>query len=236
MGMNTKIKWNDGEAYELAITQWLVKTLHENRIKETHFGRQAGLGKSETDARTFRKLKEGKRHWSMVDLCKLAGFFGLKPSEVLNQVESFYEKEGVVIPGRTVERVIELGFSQEKHLPILISTWRKKGKSFFFLDCDPDWKKVAAGVIPRIIGMSSKQIFPRYPEVTISFENAWNRKGEDRIEIEYTTKIKTARKDSNPDEDRLLRVNSKFVPPDFIVVYVDDITDVVDRTQTESRN
>lgn len=235
--MNSKIKWNDAEAYELAITQWLLKTLRENRIKETHFGRQAGLGKRETDARTFRKLKEGKRHWSLVDICKLAGFFGIKPSEVLSRVETFYEKEGVVIPGRTVERIIELGFTQEKHPPTLISTWRKKGKNFFFLDCDPDWKKVAAGILPRIVGMSSKQIFPRYPEVTVSFESAWNRKGEDRIEIEYTTKVKAANPAEKTDEDhRLLRVNSKFVPPDFIVVYVDDITDLVGKTQNESRN
>ena len=109
--MKHKINWNDNETYELAITQWLVKYLRENNIKETHFSRDAGLGKSETDARTFRKLKEGKRHWSITDLCKLAGYFNLTPSEVLGRIESFYKTEGVVIPGKTVERIIELGFT-----------------------------------------------------------------------------------------------------------------------------
>ena len=89
--MTKQIHWSDAEAYELAITQWLVKTLRESDIKETHFSREAGLGKGEMDARTFRKLKEGKRHWSMIDLCKLAGYFDIKPSEILSKVELFYQ-------------------------------------------------------------------------------------------------------------------------------------------------
>ncbi len=221
--MNSKIKWNDSETYEIAITQWLVKTLQEKEVKETHFSREAGLGKRETDARTFRKLKEGKRHWSIIDLCKLAGYFGLRPSVVLSQVESFFENEGIVIPGKTVEKVIELGFS-EKDSSTLISTWKKKGKGFFFLDCDPSWKKEASEIIPRIIGMNSKQIFPYHPEITESFQKAWDRKGEDKIEIEYGKNVKIKTDSKTGTKLRFLGINSKFVPPDFIVVYVDDMS------------
>ncbi len=222
--MKTEIKWNNSEGYELAITQWLVKYLKDNNIMETHFSRDAGLGKNETDARTFRKLKEGNRHWSIVDICKLAGYFDIKPSEILDQVEAFYAQEGIVIPGKTVERIIELGFNQEKDPPTLISTWQKKGRSFVFLDCDPDWKKVAAHVFPRLVGMNSKQIFPYLPEVTDSFGRAWKLKGEDKIEIEYTPLSWKSDKEAKAiANNHLLRVNSKFVPPDFIVVYVDDI-------------
>ena len=222
--MDSTVKWKDSEAYELAITQWLVKTLQEREIKETHFSRDAGLGRNDTDARTFRKIKEGNRHWSIVDLCKLAGYFGLKPSDVLSRVETFYEKEGVVIPGKTVERIIELGFSKKENTPTLISTWQKKGKGFYFLDCDPSWKKEATGIIPRIIGMTSKQIFPYHPEITASFQKAWANKGENAIELEYSGKKKKKKQGSKTDKLRILRVNSKFVPPDFIVVYVDDIS------------
>ena len=221
--MKSKTNWNNSEAYELAITQWLIKHLRERNIRETHFSRDAGLGRSETDARTFRKLKEGNRHWSVVDLCKLASYFGLKPSEVLEKVEDFYTTEGVVIPGKTVERIIELGFNQEKNPPTLISTWQKKGRNFVFLDCDPDWKKVAADVFPRIVGMSSKQIFPYLPEVTDSFTRAWQYKGEDKIKIEYTPKVgKELETGKNHSPVHLLEINSKFVPPNFVVAYVDD--------------
>ncbi len=223
--MKTKIKWNHSDEYEMAIIQWLVKYLKEKEIKETHFSRDAGLGKSDTDARTFRKLKEGNRHWSIIDICKLANYFDESPSAILSRVEDFYEKEGIVIPGKTVERLLELGFTQDKNPPTLISTWQKKGKSFFFMDCDPDWKKVAASVIQRIVGMNSKQIFPYYPEVTESFERAWKLKGEDKITIEYQSKSNIEKKllKSN-DEKRMLMLNAKFVPPNYVVAYVDDIT------------
>ncbi len=221
--MKTKIKWNHSEEYELAITQWLVKFLKEKDIKETHFSRDAGLGKSDTDARTFRKLKEGKRHWSIVDICKLAGYFNESPSSILARVEDFYQNEGIVIPGKTVERFLDLGFSQRKDPPTLISTWQKKGKSFVFMDCDPDWKKVANNVIQRIVGMNSKQIFPYLPEVTESFERAWDLKGEDLISIEYISKLKPEKRQLKPDQDkRMLVINSKFVPPNYLVAYVDD--------------
>ncbi|MBU2513594.1 hypothetical protein KJ966_19810 [bacterium] len=225
--MKSKIKWNHSDEYELAITQWLIKYLKEKDIKETHFSRDAGLGKSDTDARTFRKLKEGNRHWSIIDICKLANYFDESPSVILSRVEEFYENEGIVIPGKTVERILDLGFNQDKNPPTLISTWQKKGKSFIFMDCDPDWKKVATNVIQRIVGMNSKQIFPYYPEVTESFERAWKLKGEDKISIEYQTKsnIEKALLKSD-DEQRMLRINSKFVPPDYVVAYVDDITEL----------
>lgn len=223
--METNIDYSSGDAFEIAITQWLIRVLRENDIKETHFSREAGLGKNETDARTFRKIKEGNRHWSIIDLCKLAGYFNRKPSEILANVERFIETEGIVIPGKTVERIIELGFSNTKTASPLISTWQRKGRSFVFMDCDPDWKKASSNVIQRVVGMTSKQIFPYYPEVTESFEQAWKLKGEDRITIEYQTKkTPTQQAARSLDGKRLLSVNSKFVPPNFVVAYVEDLT------------
>ncbi len=219
--MKSEINWNSGDFYELAITQWLIRHLRENGIKETHFSREAGLGRNETDARTFRKIKEGKRHWSMIDLCKLAGYLDIRPSDVLARVEAFVEAEGIVIPGKTVERIIELGFSVVES-PTLISTWQRKGKSFIFLDCDPDWKKASSDMIQRVTGMTSKQIFPHNPEVTDSFEQAWKLKGENKITVEYGRPVETRpEKDGSPEKAMLLTVNSRFVPPNFIVAYTE---------------
>lgn len=207
------MEWNNGDAYEIAITQWLVRHLRDHDIRETHFSRDAGLGRMEKDARTFRKIKEGKRHWSMIDLCKLAGYFNVRPSEILARVEAFAETEGIVIPGKTVERIIELGFSLVES-PTLISTWQRKGKSFVFLDCDPEWKIASSNLIQRVIGMSSKQIFPHNPEITEAFENVWQMKGECRISAQYGRTGETA---------LMLTVNARFVPPNFIVAYTEKI-------------
>ncbi len=223
-----KIKWSNSEEYEIAMTQWIVKHLRENGIKETHFSREAGLGKNETDARTFRKIKEGKRHWSIVDLCKLAGYFGEKPSAILAKIEKHYETEGIIVPGKTAEQIISLGLLQENKSATLISSWKKKGKSFIFENCDPDWKKVAKGEISRIIGMTAKEIFPDYYEIIPSFERAWKTRGGDTIEIWYKTKSSLEKRLLDSEsiaEKRLLSIHSVFVPPDGIVVYVEDITE-----------
>lgn len=220
--MKTEIKWKDSETYEVAITQWLIKYLKDNDIKETHFSRDAGLGKNDTDARTFRKLKAGNRHWSMVDICKLAGYFNVKPSAILARVEQFYEKAGIVIPGKTVEKIIEIGLAENSSAPSLISTWVKKGKSFYFLDCDPKWKSAAPELLQRVMDMTSKQIFPFYPEITSSFGRAWKNKGEDTIQVEYKTSNQKSSKNPSAGK-RLLSINSKFVPPNFVVAYVNEI-------------
>ncbi len=230
-GMESKLKWNS-EEYELAITQWVVKTLKELGIKETRFSRDACLGKSETDARTFRKIKQGKRHWSMADLCKLATYFEESPSSVLKKIEKLYKTEGIALPGRTAEKIISMGLNQNKDSPTLISTWQKKGKLFILTDCDPEWKKSAQGEINLIIGMSSKEIFSEYPEITTTLESAWRKKGGEAIKLWYTLKTRLVKKVLLSDKDKkFISLNAIFVPPDSIVAYAKDVTfnDKVDK-------
>ena len=224
--MEKQPEYLDGDAYEMAMTQWLVKHLRENDIRETHFSRDAGLGKSETDARTFRKLKEGKRHWSMVDLCKVSAYFNETPSAILSKVERFYREEGIVHPGKAGERIMGLGLAGEINTTHLISTWKKKGRAFFLKDCDPEWKKVTDGEINKLIGRTSKEIFPAYPEVTAALSKAWKEQNNVSMTLWYDIKTSLARKilQSEPRK-RLLAVNATFVPPDSIVAYVKDITE-----------
>ncbi len=220
----SKIKW-DSEEYEIAITQWIVKRLKTLKIKETHFSRNAGLGKNETDARTFRKIKEGKRRWSIVDLCKISSFFNENPSSLLSRVEKFYKTEGILIPGKTAVNIFGMGLLQNKESLTLISTWEKKGKNFILKDCDPDWKKSTNGKFAAIIGLTSKEIFPGHPEVTKAFESAWEKRAEERATICYEVKTSLEKKIFQSNEaKRTLLFNVLFVPADTVVVYAKDIT------------
>ena len=128
----------------------------------------------------------------------------------------------LVIPGKTVERIIDLGFSMVSS-PTLISTWQKKGKAFVFLDCICTGK-ASTNMIQRVVGMTSKQIFPR-PEVTDSFEQAWKRRG-NKITVKYGHLDDSEKKTGF---EGFLTMNSRFVPPDFIVVYVEEASDTANR-------
>ncbi len=215
-------KWVPDD-YETAITQWIIKMLKEKGIKETHFSRDAGLGKSETDARTFRKIKQGKRHWSIVDLCKVASYFNIDPSLVLSKVEKFYKTQGIVRPGETAEKIIGLGFSQNTESPVLISTWQKKGKTLVLTDCDPEWKKSTRGEFAMIIGMTSREIFPAYPEVTNTLQKALKNQGEASTTVLYRLKTGFEKKILQDDVDeKLVSLKATFVPPDLVVAYTKD--------------
>lgn len=195
-------------------------------IKETHFSRNAGLGKSETDARTFRKIKEGKRRWSMVDLCKIAGFFGETPASVLEKVETFFQAEGIVRTGITAEKIFSMGFAGKKKGEPLISTWQKTGKNYELIDCDPGWKKSTGGEFSMIIGMNSRDIFQPYPEVTKLLEDAWKTRGVSTLHVWYGRQKKTslATGESEITKKWLIAVEAIFAPPDFVVAYVKDVT------------
>jgi hypothetical protein len=223
--MAAKIKWNDSDAYETAITQWIVRHLKEKGVRETHFSREAGLGRSETDARTFRKLKEGKRHWTVVDLCKVAAYFGASPSGILSKVERFYRSEGIVQPDRIAEQMLNLGVERSTGVSPLISTWQKKGRSFVLVDCDEAWKKAAKGELNRVIGLTSKEVFAPYPKVQRLFDRVWKHRQREATEIWYQIKTSLEKKVFLTDsERRLFSINLTYVPPNLIVVYAEDIT------------
>ena len=93
------------------------------------------------------------------------------------------------------------------------------------MDCDPEWKKVTNGEISKLIGMTSKEIFPAYPAVTAALSKAWKDQNNVSMTLWYDIKTILAQKilQSEPRK-RLLAVNATFVPPDSIVAYVNDIT------------
>jgi len=233
--MTEKINWNDSEAYETAITQWIIRHLKERGVRETHFSREAGLGRSEKDARTFRKLKEGNRHWTVVDLCKVATYFGDTPSAVLAKVERFYREEGIVRTGEIAEKMLGLGLPRQTRMAPLISTWRKRGRIFVLVDCDAQWKKAARGELSRVIGLTSRQIFASYPKVTHLFERVWKTRQREITEIWYQIETSLEKRVLQTDSDRrLFSISLSFVPPDLLVMYAEDVTAGQDRPVGEA--
>jgi len=220
------MKWN-GPDYERGITRWLVSYLKRQDIKETHFSREAGLGKGGSDARTFRKIKAGDRHWSLIDLCKVAAYFDKTPSAIMAEVECFCQAEGALYPSRTAAKVIDMGLAGAENESILISTWRQSGSDFVLVDCDAQWKRVAKGEIRWLIGLRSREIFDAYPEVSRTLQRAWKTRQQAATQFWYRPVTKLAQKVLCTKSNRkYLSATAVFVPPDMVVVYTQDLTDV----------
>jgi hypothetical protein len=220
------MKWN-GSDYERGMTRWLVRYLKKQDIRETHFSREAGLGKGGSGARTFRKIKAGDRHWSLIDLCKVAAYFDKTPSEIMAEVERFFQAEGLLHPSRTVAKIIDMGLAGTDREPILISTWRQSGTDFVLVDCDAEWKRCAKGEIRWFIGLGSREIFEAYPEVSKTLQRAWQTRQQASTQFWYRPITELARKVlCTNSAKRYLSATAVFVPPDMVVTYTRDLTDV----------
>ena len=217
--------WNS-LTYEAAITQWLIDELKKRAILETRFSRDAGLGKSETDARTFRKIKEGKRHWSVVDLIKIANYFNEDPSKLMEQVEAYYQANDVQPALRTARRIMGESLTRIDTEVQLISTWRRQNDDVVLVDCDANWRKITRGDISLLIGLPSARIFPDYPEVTSALNQAWESRGQNVLEFWYQLKTPLDHQLLESDApSRFLHLRALYAPAEYVVVYVTDITD-----------
>jgi len=220
------MKWN-GPDYERGMTRWLVRYLKEQDIRETRFSREAGLGKGGSAARTFRKIKAGERHWSLIDLCKVAACFDKSPSAVMAEVERFCQAEGLLHPSRTAAKVIGMGLAGVENTPILVSTWRRLGTDFVLLDCDAAWKKAANDEIRWLIGLGSREIFEAYPQVSKTLERAWRNRHQASTAFWYHPTTSLARKVLGTAGGRkYLSATAVFVPPDMVVTHTRDLTEM----------
>lgn len=211
-------KFTNSQDYETALTQWIVRQLADQGVPEARFSREAGLGKSETDGRTFRKIKQGKRHWSITDLCKIASWFNEPPSAILEKAEAFYQQEGILKP-ESLEKLMMRGASEGAPL---ISTWQKKGKQFILTEADPAWKKAAADDFSVLMGKTSQEIFRKYPAVTMVLEEAVKKTGQAETIVTYNLKSAMDKKllpAENGTNCLVFRLNAVFVPPASIVLY-----------------
>ena len=219
------MRWS-GPDYERVMTRWLVRHLKREGVRETHFSRQVGLGKGASGERTFRKIKEGKRHWSLIDLCKVADHLGESPSDLLARVERFYREEGLMHPSRAAANALGMGLAGAGRAPVLIATWRREGADFILVDCDAEWKKLAQGEIRWLIGLTSREIFEAYPQVTETLERVWQTRQESDTAFWYRPASRLARKVLGSDSARkYLSATATFVPPDMVVSYTRDLTE-----------
>ncbi len=228
------MKWN-GPDYERGMTGWLVRYLRKLDVRETHFSREAGLGKGGSGARTFRKIKAGERHWSLIDLCKVANYFDETPSAIMDKVERFCQAQGLLNPSQTAAKVIDMGLASSEKAPTLISTWRQAGDDFILVDCDAKWKKIAKGEIRWLIGLGSREIFATYPEVSQTLRRAWQTRHQASTAFWYRPTTRLAKKVlCTNSTKKYLSATAVFVPPDMVVTYTRDLTDDQEKVKPDN--
>ncbi len=113
-------------------------------------------------------------------------------------------------------RVSEARFkAQYQGSPIPTFTWQKCDDDFILKDCNEAAKKTTGDNTSRFIGKAAKQIYPDSSDILKHMQRCY---GEQCV-------IRNEWMSEHFMPGRLVLTTYAFVPPDFVLVHVDDITD-----------
>ncbi|MCG6534241.1 MAG: PAS domain S-box protein [Syntrophales bacterium LBB04] len=99
--------------------------------------------------------------------------------------------------------------------PIPTLTWQKKGEDFEFIDCNDSAKAITGGKVTGLVGRKASELYANRPEILSDLQRCFT----EREIIQRVT----------PSEHfvpgRLIAVTLVFVPPDLVMVHLEDITE-----------
>jgi len=106
--------------------------------------------------------------------------------------------------------------AQFKGSPIPAYTWQKKGEDFVLVNYNDAAEKITRGKISNYLGITVTEMYGDNPEIMKDFLHCFTTNNIVRREMTYH--FQTTGKEA------FLMVSYSFVPPDFILVYTQDIT------------
>lgn len=103
-----------------------------------------------------------------------------------------------------------------KGIPIPTYSWEKIGESFILADYNDAADKITKGKIKSYVGKKADEMLSDMPESLEIIKRCYNERKDFEADTSFLTKSRAEIKD--------LDVKYAFVPPDFVMVHVEDIT------------
>ncbi|MFQ5596124.1 MAG: ATP-binding protein, partial [Anaerolineae bacterium] len=107
--------------------------------------------------------------------------------------------------------------AQYKGIPIPTYTWQREGNDFVLVDCNDAAFEITQGLVVNLIGITASELHQDTPEVQEDLARCYTEMTP--IEREMSYEFKTT------GETRQLAVKYAFVPPDLVLVHIEDITE-----------
>jgi PAS domain S-box-containing protein len=127
--------------------------------------------------------------------------------------EEIAERRKVEIALRQSEEQLKAQF---KGSPIPTYTWQKKGEDFVLVNYNETAKKITQGKISNYLGITVAKMYEDNPEIMKDFHQCFIARDIIQRDIPYHFQ--------STGKEAYLVVSYAFVPPDFILVYTQDIT------------
>jgi PAS domain S-box-containing protein len=104
-----------------------------------------------------------------------------------------------------------------KGVPIPIYIWKRAEEDFVLTDFNDAAMVVTKNRIGKFIGHKASEMYAHMPEIPLDIESCFRTKKSVQREMVY--RFRTTEK------ERILTMTCGFVPPDFVVIHTEDITD-----------
>ncbi len=107
--------------------------------------------------------------------------------------------------------------TQYKSIPVPTYSWQNVGDDFILIDYNDEAKKISQGTIADLMGNSVSEVFKDRPQVLGDFSRCFDEKKTVKREAPYKL-LRTG-------ETRHFVTTYNFVPPNLIIVYIEDISE-----------
>ena len=118
-----------------------------------------------------------------------------------------------------VERRLQ---AQYAGIPMPTYTWRREQDDFWLVDANEAGTRASEGTIGDYLGRRASEIYRSEPDIVADLERVYVERGSFTREMSYRL--------PHDGSERILRVTYVFVPPESVVVHLEDLTD---RRRTE---
>ena len=104
-----------------------------------------------------------------------------------------------------------------KGIPIPIYIWKKAGKEFVLTDFNDAAMAITANKIVNFKGQTARKMYSHMPDIYQDIETCHRTRKSIRRELDFHFR--------STGKNRILCATYGFVPPDFVVIYTEDVTD-----------
>ncbi|MBN1636533.1 MAG: PAS domain S-box protein, partial [Deltaproteobacteria bacterium] len=106
---------------------------------------------------------------------------------------------------------------QYRGIPIPTFTWRRSKNDFILVNYNKAAEVFTKGYISYFVGKSAKELYKRRPDILKDFERCYRTKRLIKLETPYRM--------FTTDEEKYIALTIAFVPPDMVMVHMEDITE-----------
>ncbi len=176
-------------------------------------------------------VQEGQVHWVLVvktpvwdGAGHVNGILGIswditERKRAEQELEEYRDRLEEMVEVRTAQlrESEERQRAQYKSVPVPTYTWQWQGDDFIFVDYNDAARDLTQGKLARLLGVRASELYRDRPEMLANFSRCFV--GRAAIVAEGWYQLEPL------EDNRYLSIKYAFVPPDSVLVHIDDITE-----------